>query len=149
MSLHTEKLHKINGFFESYANALERFDARMMANHYSIPATFISDDKDEVYSDATKLEGLLGQALAFYKRSGLAHARPEVWSKRVWTDRIIKAKVNWQYFDAQNHPVYDCDYQYILKLDKNDRWKIIAAISLNEKERMEDWQHKQRGVLSQ
>jgi hypothetical protein len=149
MNISTDKLHKITGFFESYANALERFDAKMMANHYSLPATFMSDEKDEVYTDATKLEGLFAQAMTFYRKSGLAHARPEVWSKRVWTDRIIKAKVNWQYFNSANQPMYDCDYQYILKLDKSEHWKILVAVSINEKQRMEEWQQNQHSIYSE
>ncbi len=31
-------------------------------------------------------------------------------------DKIVKVKVNWQYFDAANKPVY---YQYIVKTDKH------------------------------
>lgn len=135
----TTPLHKVNSFFESYAQALSNFDTKGMAFHYEIPCTIISDDSAKIFNDSAKLEGLFNQATLFYKQFGIAHARPEVWSKRMWSKRIVKAKVNWQYFDEQNKPVYNCDYHYILRLDKNDKWKINVAVSVNEKEQSEAW----------
>ena len=130
---------KVNDFFESYANALESYDTRLMAHHYSIPCTFLSDDAATVFTEASALEGLFNQGTGFYKQYGIAHARPEVWSKRFWTDRIAKVRVGWHYFDQDNKPIYSCDYQYILRLDKQDNWKIELSISINEKEKMEEW----------
>lgn len=139
MSITTQALHKINSFFDDYAKALESFDTKSMAYHYAIPCTFLDDDSAQFFSEASKLEGLFNQGTTFYKQFGIAHARPEVWSKRQWTGKIVKVKVNWKYFDAANKPVYNCDYQYILKLDKHDKWKIEVSVSINEKERMEEW----------
>jgi hypothetical protein len=138
----TAQILKISSFFDNYARALESFDTKAMAQHYSIPCSFISDDSSQVFSEASKLEGLFNQGTGFYKQFGIVHARPEVWSKRNWAERIVKAKVNWKYYDADNQPVYECDYQYILKLDKHDKWKIEVAVSVNEKEKMEEWLQK-------
>lgn len=134
--------HKINDFFESYAHAFENFDTKLMARHYHIPCTFMSDEASNIFFEASKLEGLFNQGTAFYKQFGIAHARPEVWSKRLWTERICKVKVNWQYFDKENKPVYNCDYQYILRLEKQHEWKIEVSVSVNEKERMDEWLQK-------
>lgn len=133
-------LHQVSEFFDSYARALESFDTKAMAQHYVLPCLFMSDESSTVFTEASKLEGLFNQGTGFYKQFGIAHARPEVWSKRAWTDKIIKCKVNWQYFDADNQPIYDCDYQYILKVDKQDRLKIEVSVSVNEKEKMQEWQ---------
>lgn len=141
-------LHKVNEFFDTYASALESFDTKAMAQHYVLPCLFISDDNSTVFTEASKLEGLFNQGTGFYKQFGIAHARPEVWSKRAWTDKIIKAKVNWQYFDAENQPIYDCDYQYILKVDKQGKIKIEVSVSVNEKERMEEWKQRQTEKLN-
>ena len=140
----TEKMssnsfQQINDFFESYARALEQYDTKKMAWHYNIPCSFLSDESATVFTEASKLEGLFNQGTGFYKQFGIAHARPEVWSKRFWTDRICKARVNWQYFDKDKQPVYNCDYQYVLRLDKHNEWKIELSVAINEKERMEAW----------
>ncbi|RYD55946.1 MAG: hypothetical protein EOP56_13490 [Sphingobacteriales bacterium] len=135
-----QALYKVSDFFDSYARALEGFDTKAMAQHYMLPCLFMSDDNSTMFTEASKLEGLFNQGTGFYKQFGITHARPEVWSKRAWTDRIVKCKVNWQYFDANNKPIYDCDYQYVLKVDKQDKIRIEVSVSINEKEKMQKWQ---------
>lgn len=139
MSITTAALYKVSSFFDSYARALESFDTKLMAQHYYIPCTFLADESTQVFTEASKLEGLFNQGTNFYKQFGIVHARPEIWTKRSWTEKIVKVKVNWKYYDVNNQPVYNCDYQYILKLDKHDKWKIEVSVSVNEKERMEEW----------
>jgi hypothetical protein len=138
----SETQQHISNFFESYATALEHYDTKKMAFHYAVPCTFLSDDSSQVFNDPSKLEGLFNQGTAFYKQFGIVHARPEVWSKRSWTNRICKVKVHWSYFDKNNAPLYTCDYMYILKLDKYDKWKIETSVSINEKENMDAWLQK-------
>jgi len=129
----------INGFFDSYAHALEQYDTKGLAWHYLLPCTFLADENQTVFTEASKLEGFFNQGATFYKQYGIAHARPTIWSKRLWSDKIAKTRVNWQYYDANNQPLYNCDYQYVLKLDKGNDWKIVLSVSVNEKERMETW----------
>jgi hypothetical protein len=139
MATSTNQFTTLNTFFESYAKALEHFDTKAMAMHYNVPCTFLSDDSSTVFSEGSKLEGLFNQGTSFYKQYGIAHARPEVWSKRLWTDRIAKVKVGWHYFDKANQPIYSCEYHYVLRMDKKDEWKIELSVSVNEKERMDEW----------
>ena len=131
-------LFKINDFFEEYAEAIERFNAKSMVYCYDLPCSFVSDEKSSVFADAAQLEGFFSQGTSFYKQQGIAYARPEVWNKLSWKENIAKVKLIWHYYDAVNQPVYSCDYQYIL-LWKEERWKICVAVSLNETNRMEEW----------
>ena len=133
-------MQQINHFFENYAHALENHDSKSMSYMYHIPCTLLSDDATTLFNDAGKLEGFFNQGISFYRQFGITHVRHEVWSRRDWTDKITHAKVNWQYYDKNNNPIYNCDYHYVLKLDKNNQWKIILSTSVNEKERMEEWQ---------
>lgn len=135
----------INDFFEKYAHALETFDTKHMSMHYAIPCMMLSDDSTNMYTEASKLEGLFNQGTGFYKQFGIAHARPSIWSKRPISERVAHVKLNWQYYDALNQPVYNCDYFYILKLDKNNNWKIEMSVSINEKEQMDAWIEKTKG----
>lgn len=134
--------YKLNDFFEGYAHALENADTKLMTQHYHLPCTFLSDESSTIFQETGKLEALFMQGTNFYRQFGITHARPEVWSKRMWTQRICKVKVNWQYFDKENKPIYNCDYQYILRLDKYDKWKIEISVAINEKEKMEEWLEK-------
>jgi hypothetical protein len=142
MSIATLPMQQINHFFETYAIALERYDTKGMAYLYNIPCTMISDDATTMFNDAGKLEGFFNLGAGFYRQFGIAKVRHEIWNRRNWTDKIINVKVNWQYFDSLNIPIYNCDYQYVLKADKNNHWKIILSTSINEKERMEEWKRR-------
>lgn len=148
MSTQAKEIQKPNTFFETYADAMENFDTKLMAMHYALPCSFISDEATQVFTEASKLEGLFNQGMSFYKQFGIAHIRPDIWSKRAWTGRIVKVKLNWQYFDTKNQPAYNCDYNYILKLDKHDKWKIEVAVAINEKQRMEEWLASRNGSMA-
>jgi hypothetical protein len=139
MTNSTLLLQQVNTFFEIYAKALENYDTKGMAYLYNIPCSMISDDTTTIFNDAGKLEGFFNMGAGFYRQFGITHVRPEIWNKRDWTDKIINVKVNWQYFDSNLKSIYSCDYQYVLKLDKNNHWKIILSVSINEKEKMEEW----------
>lgn len=140
MSKNLNDLTRINNFFEAYARAVETYDTKKMVTYHALPCLFLSDDTSSTFTDATKLEALFNQAAVFYKQFGIAHARPEIWTKRTITERIISVKVNWQYYDAENQPIYNCDFHYVLKLDKKDNWKIEMCVDINEKERSREWQ---------
>lgn len=130
---------QINHFFETYARALENYDTKGMAWLYNIPCTLISDETTTQFNDAGKLEGFFNMGAGFYRQFGIAKVRPDIWNRREWTGKIMNVKVNWQYFDVFNAPIYNCDYFYVLKLDKHHAWKIVLSVSVNEKERMEEW----------
>ena len=139
----TNTAETLNDFFDHYANALEQHDSKTLALLHFIPCTMLSDDAYTLFSDASKLEGFFNQGLLFYKQFGITQVRANIWSKAALTEKISRVKVNWQYFDASGKPVYYCDYHYIMKTDKYLRWKIMLSVSVNERERMEQWREQQ------
>jgi hypothetical protein len=132
-------MQQINDFFEKYAQSLEHYDTKGMAYLYNIPCTMLSDDTTAIFNDAGKLEGFFNQGISYYRQFGIVHVRHDIWNRRELTGKIMNVKVNWQYLDGNNKPIYNCDYHYVLKLDKKGLWKIILSVSVNEKERMEEW----------
>lgn len=134
-------MQRLNAFFDNYAKALEMYNSKGLSYMYNIPCTMVSDEATSIFNDGGKLEGFFNQGTTFYKQFGIAHARPEIWHKRPLSDKIVMVKVKWCYFDNKMKPIYNCDYYYTLKLDKNEQWKIILSVSANEKERMEEWQN--------
>ena len=135
-------MQQINDFFEIYARALENYDSKGMAFLYNIPCTMLSDDATSIFNDAGKLEGFFNQGTGFYRQFGIANVRPQVWSWLHLTAKVVNVKVKWQYLDVFKKLIYECDYHYVLKADKNNQWKIILSVSVNEKERMEEWKAK-------
>lgn len=141
-------MQSINTFFDQYAKALEQYNTKGMSYMYHIPCTMLSDDATSIFNDAGRLEGFFNQGVAFYRQFGITHVRPDVWMKRELTSRIMNVKVCWHYLDAAFNPVYSCDYHYTMKLDKNNQWKIILSVSVNERERMEEWQRSKQPVAA-
>jgi hypothetical protein len=144
MNTSTSNIQNINSFFETFAQALESHNAKTMAFLHQMPTTMLSDDAYTVFTDASKLEGFFNQGIVFYRQMGIVYTKAEVWCKMDFTGRIARAKVCWIYTDALHQPVYECDYHYVLKLDKNNHWRIILTVSVNEKERMEEWKKKDK-----
>ncbi len=134
----------MNSFFENYARALEQYDTKGLAFMYNFPCTMLSDDAVSTFNDAGKLEGFFNQGMSFYRQFGIAHVRHEVWNRRDITSRIMVAKVIWQYFDALKAPIYNCEYHYTLRLDRNNNWRIVQSVAVDEKERVEEWQARQK-----
>ena len=132
----------VQDFFEEYAAALEQFDAKKVRAYYTLPCLLASDDTSTAFTDATVLEALFIQGFSFLKQYGIVHCRPDVLSRREWSPRLTKARVQWHYFNAQNEPLYSCDYNYILHLQKDSAWKIEVSVSVNEKERLNAFLHR-------
>lgn len=143
MSNPTTTFESINIFFDNYAKALEEHDAKTMAYLHMIPCTMLADDAYTPFNDASKLEGFFAQGISFYRQLGIVHVRPEIWNKTRITDKIFRVKVYWAYFDSKFLPVYTCEYHYIIKKDKNNQWRIALSISVDERERMEEWKARQ------
>lgn len=132
-------LHLINDFFDEYAAALESFNAKFIMQYYELPCTFISDNNNTVYTDALLLESFLIHGIAFYKIHGIIFSKPEVWTKVMWTDEMTIVKVKWNYSDNNLQPLYSCDYQYLLRWQPDNKWKIAVAISINEQKNLDTW----------
>lgn len=132
-------LFRTNHFFDEYAKALESFNAKSLAHCYELPCSFLSDEKVTSFTDAVQLEGFFSKGLTFYKLNGIAVAGPEVWNKERLATGIIKVKLNWHYYNETGEPLYNCTYYYLLRNNAENELKIVTAISVNEKERMEEW----------
>jgi len=125
-----------------FAKALEIPDTKAMAYMYSMPCTLLSDDTTMNFNDNARLEGFFNQGMSAYRQFGVVKVHHEVWSKHRLTDKIVLVKVRWHYFDENDALIYYCDYEYIMKLEKNNDLKIAMSISLNEKQKLEEWKAK-------
>jgi hypothetical protein len=145
MSLPLHLPQDINGFFDVFAQALSLADTKTMAYLYHMPCTLMSDDSTVVFNDAAKLEGFFNQGVSAYKQIGIVSVYAETRTRQQWTRRIVLAKVRWVYKDKDAKLIYHCDYEYVLKMDKANQWKIIMSVSMNEKEQLEQWRLRQAG----
>lgn len=131
----------ITEFFDIYAHALEQYDSKKLVMIHFLPCTMISDDAYTVFSDASKLEGFFNQGLFFYRQFGIARIQADVWSNVHLTAGVKRVKTNWKFFDKAGKALYNCDYHYIMKLDKGNIWRIALTVAVNERERIEAWRN--------
>jgi hypothetical protein len=136
----------LHDFFESYGQSLESFDAQRAASHYKLPCLLSSSDGATAFSDLTKLESLFVQGYSFFRQHGIAHARPQVLSRRNWADNVMKCKVQWTYFTSENELAYKCDYQYIVREMSKGEWRVEVAFSVDEREQVEAWLTRKTGT---
>ena len=129
-------IESANELFAHFADALSRLDTKTMAYLYAMPCTLLSDDSTTVFSEPAKLEGFFNRGAAVYRQLGVAQVRCDIWSRQAWTDKMALVKVKWHYLDKSGNGIYSCDYQYIIKLNQENRPGIVMSVSINEKERM-------------
>ena len=130
-------VYTINHFFDEYANAIAIRDSKHITECFALPCIFIADDKTSAYSTASKLEGLANQGKRFYNTHNITAVRADVVSKKMFTPRVAQAQVRWFYYNSNGKEVYNCDYNYLLRSDEHNKWKIETAVSINEKEKLE------------
>ena len=138
-SLSTSASARVNDLFDDFAVALERMDTKAMAMHYNMPCMLLANDSETAFSDYGRLEGFFNRGAYAYRQFGIAKVRHEVRMKQEWAGQIFFARLRWHYLDADDRLVYHCDYNYILKPDKNGAVKIAMSVSLNEREQMQAW----------
>jgi hypothetical protein len=129
----------INDFFDAYARALALYDSKGLANLFQVPCMMVSDDSVSNFTDAGRLEGFFNQGMNFYRQFGITDVRAQVWNKIELTSKVDKVKVKWDYLNDHGKLIYSCDYHYILREDKSGHLKIAVSVSVNEKQRMEEW----------
>lgn len=127
----------IQSFFDSYARAVKEFNTKALVQHYAMPCLITSDDAHAAFTEFSRLEGIINQGFYFYRQHGITHVVPELRSKLRISDHIAQVKVRWVYYNQANRPVYDCDYHYLLHFAKDGHWQIQAAVSVNEKDKMQ------------
>lgn len=132
-------LSELHEYFETYAGCIATGDARGIAHLFALPCMMASDDKSTAFTDANTIEALFLQGFSFLRKHGVVGALPDVRSRKAITSRIIQCNLTWKYHDIQNTVLYSCDYIYTLHHFPKEGWKIESALSINEKERMNEW----------
>ncbi len=135
-------IKQLNTFFDQFALALENYDTKTMAHLYEMPCTLLSDDATTVFTEPVKLEGFFNRGASVYKQVGVYKVRAEIWNRQIWTQKMLMVKMKWRYANQLGEEIYTCDYNYIMKQDREGNLKIVMSVSLNEKEQMEEWQKK-------
>ena len=128
---------QLKSFFDRYGAALEKFDAKAAAGYYGFPCFMISDNFAGALSSGEELTTGLTQSYEFYKQFDLAKVTFEFTKIEEVSEKLVRVRIMWKFFDAKGAFLTDSDYIYLLRKE-NDSFKVYVVIPLDEEQKMQE-----------
>jgi len=128
---------QLKSFFDIYGAALEKFDARAASGFYGFPCFMISDNFAGALSSPDELTTGLSQAYEFYKQFDLAKVTYEFTKIEVVSEKLVRVRITWKFYDSKGTFLTDSDYVYLLRKE-NDSFKVYVVIPLDEEQKMQE-----------
>ena len=128
---------RLTAFFESYRMALERGDARGMSVLYGYPCLVLTETYVGSQNSAEELRKILSRSHEFFRQFGMARATFKLIASELVTDRIIRARIRWNFFDRHREAICDTDYDYFLRQDE-EGLRVYVVVSINEEQRIRE-----------
>ncbi|MEV0298723.1 hypothetical protein [Nocardia sp. NPDC050710] len=126
---------EIEAFLHEYQNALSSFDAEWSAAQWGMPGTILSDGFVGSLSTTAEMARGLAQSYPFYQRLGLANVGHTLLEHIDLTARIVRIRVRWHFYDAQDVLLTDGDYEYLLRRDDNGL-RTYVAVAIDEADKL-------------
>lgn len=131
-------IHKsdVERFLAAYAAAAAAFDSDATVALWGEPGLILTDDFCGALKSRAELGEGLEQGYLAYRRFGMHRVDFTVLDWTCLTGSIVRVLVRWHYFDAEERPLVDTDYEYVLRRDAAGL-RAYVAISIDEKDRLE------------
>ncbi len=128
---------ELKAFFDQYGKALENYDVNTTVSFYGFPCFVISDDFVEALAIPQELNKSLTQIQEFYKQFDLVKVTHELTKTEIVSEKLVRVRVTWNYYDSKDNLLVDSDYVYLLRKD-SDAYKIYVVIPFNEQQKMQE-----------
>lgn len=128
---------QLKAFFDQYGKATENFDVKTTVSFYGFPCFMISDDFAGALSSPDELTSGLVQAQAFYKQFDLAKVTYEFKKIEVVSEKLIRVRIIWEFYDSKGAFLTDSNYVYLLRKE-NDSFKVYVVIPLDEQQKIQE-----------
>ena len=132
-----ELQEQLKSFFDVYGTALENYDARATTDFYGYPCFMISDDFVGALSSADELATGLTQAYEFYKQFDLAKVSYEFTKIEVVSEKMVRVRLTWNFYDSKGASLTDSDYVYLLRKE-HDVFKVYVVLPLDEQQKIQE-----------
>ena len=97
----------------------------------------ISDNFAGALSSPDELTTGLSQAYEFYKQFDLAKVTYEFTKIEVVSEKLVRVRITWKFYDSKGTFLTDSDYVYLLRKE-NDSFKVYVVIPLDEEQKMQE-----------
>ncbi|WP_280232248.1 hypothetical protein [Nocardia cyriacigeorgica] len=126
---------EIESFLDEYQAALSAYDAERSAALWGMPGTILSDAFVGSLPSRTEMARGLSQSYPFYQQLGLARVDHTLLEQVDLTERIVRVRVRWHFYDAADDLLTDGDYEYLLRHD-DDGLHTYVAVAIDEVEKL-------------
>ncbi|MEE2036997.1 hypothetical protein Q8791_07165 [Nocardiopsis sp. CT-R113] len=127
----------IEAHLRAYGAAQATLDAERTASLWGLPGMILGDDFVGALDSREEMARGLRGGHPLLRRLGLARVAHELVERVDLTDRLVRVRVRWLFFDTVGDLLTDGLYEYLLREDA-EGLRVYVAIPLDEREKMAD-----------
>ena len=126
---------ELEAHLRAYEEALSAFDAERTAELWGVPGTIVSDSFVGSLDSREAMAAGLQQSYPLYQRLGLHHVAHETLERVDLTDRLLRVRVRWLFYDAAGDVLTDGHYEYLLRRE-DEGLRTYVAVAIDEQEKL-------------
>ncbi|MCC6705117.1 MAG: hypothetical protein IT334_09575 [Thermomicrobiales bacterium] len=110
---------EIERYLARYGDALAAFDAETSASLWGLPGRIVSDTAAIALDARDQMVTGLRSSYPLYQALGLGSVGHTVLERADLTERIVRLRVRWHFYDVDGVHMTDSDYEYVLRVDED------------------------------
>lgn len=121
----------IERYLTRYGDALTAFDAETSASLWGLPGMIVTDTTANVLDAREQMVAGLRSSYPLYQALGLGSVGHTVLERADLTERIVRLRVRWHFYDVDGVHMTDSDYEYLLRLD-DDGLHTYCSVGIDD-----------------
>lgn len=115
-------------FLETYAQALNTFDAKLVASFCLPPIIITNDHGKKVLATELELVEYFTHTIAQLQQAGVVKLVPKFHQTIGLSDSLFFSKIQWQFFDKHDTLLFGCATSYTLQKTPDNQLRIIVVV---------------------
>ena len=115
-------------FLDSYAQALNTFDAKLAAEFYLPPTIIMNDHGKKVMTTEAEVQESFERTLGQLQQVGVTKLVPKLNQTIRLSDSLYFSKTQWQFFDKQDNLLFGCATSFTLQMMPDKNLRIIVVV---------------------
>jgi len=122
---------EIERYLTRYGDALTAFDAETSASLWGLPGMIVTDTTAIALDAREQMVAGLRSSYPLYQALGLGRVGHTVLERADLTERIVRLRVRWHFYDVDGVHMTDSDYEYLLRLD-DDGLHTYCSVGIDD-----------------
>jgi hypothetical protein len=133
---------ELEAHLRAYQDALSAFDAKRSAELWGVPGTIVSDMFVGSLDSREAMAAGLEQSYPLYQQLGLHHVAHQTLERVDLTDRLLRIRIRWLFYNAAGELLTDGHYEYLLRRD-DEGLRTYVAVAIDEQEKLAELARRQ------